>query len=949
MESGRLLPLSPSPEIVAMEHLPRVSDPAHPDWEVPYLNVNGPENSHWDGGDFAQFPARQGWNVENLYAGLYQQEHTHHQTSTMLQEWLYFGMLAEVLARPINRMDFLRKNETGTLVLTTVLLQDYLFDWIAINSSIPKEAQDVNRFYAKKAIEVASYYINRHPSTNMLSPLSDDIIMSIRLLGDSLGRWGTMHVWKSVLILHRGVPTLLKGAKPEKPEAMVYGFSASDAADTKMMVERTKHWCPYERHLLTASYSVSTVFYLSSLKPLPTSAKDHRQCSKLACLAYNVDTADYKTKHDDTCAEVDCEFLGVTEEHLTQVVENNGLPLILMETEDDDVVSLTVVPWEEGMEFIAISHVWSDGLGNATENSLPKCQLRKIAEALTSEVGTGGLGVPFNDEASWRRLKRPESFAARAEEFDLRSAMLKKRNTKATLRAVDYLTGDLEETEYWTDAELRKGKDDHHFQSSWAKLHDEARNGKLPHYVKRGEIGWPLSNEALPQTKIQMLDFLGSEKFAAWLQAGFPGVSSPPADYAHFKLPRGWERRETDSGQTYYVDHNTRSTTWDKPSVITESKKPLLFWMDTLCIPKERNLRRKAIQEMTDVYDQAESVVVLDSQLRQISLVAPQIEIMGRVVMCGWMKRMWTYQEGILARSLNFRLRDGNLGYEETHLEAKIYGMNDLVSQNIFQSFPAAGHGSFKKKDRFTKLMEIMETLSSRSLSRPGDEVLVLCFLLRMSKAEITQIMDLPKDQRIQRFWSLQERIPRGIAFWVGPKVEDQGFRWAPSTLLGRQRGFREMPPYNAAKVVSPYGLYAKYIGWVFTTDRPLTHSFYMMDKNTRTLLNVYPAHDEKVLNKWVQGTHAKPLTYGVIVLSPVPTMRYTYGVLLAVYKREAGKYYTNYVCQVNVEKAREGDFFALGRFSRSLGNMGMQTSTENVHFSVTTENDIEEPWWYIG
>lgn len=32
------------------------------------------------------------------------------------------------------------------------------------------------------------------------------------------------------------------------------------------------------------------------------------------------------------------------------------------------------------------------------------------------------------------------------------------------------------------------------------------------------------------------------------------------------RLPPGWERREDNLGRTYYVDHNTRTTTWNRPS-----------------------------------------------------------------------------------------------------------------------------------------------------------------------------------------------------------------------------------------------------------------------------------------------------------------------------------------------------------------------------------------------
>jgi E3 ubiquitin-protein ligase NEDD4 len=37
-------------------------------------------------------------------------------------------------------------------------------------------------------------------------------------------------------------------------------------------------------------------------------------------------------------------------------------------------------------------------------------------------------------------------------------------------------------------------------------------------------------------------------------------------------LPRGWEVRTDRRGRTYYVDHNTRSTTWDRPSRAQEDE-----------------------------------------------------------------------------------------------------------------------------------------------------------------------------------------------------------------------------------------------------------------------------------------------------------------------------------------------------------------------------------------
>jgi len=39
------------------------------------------------------------------------------------------------------------------------------------------------------------------------------------------------------------------------------------------------------------------------------------------------------------------------------------------------------------------------------------------------------------------------------------------------------------------------------------------------------------------------------------------------------RLPPGWERREDNLGRTYYVDHNTRATTWNRPTDATSSEQ----------------------------------------------------------------------------------------------------------------------------------------------------------------------------------------------------------------------------------------------------------------------------------------------------------------------------------------------------------------------------------------
>ncbi|PBP18622.1 HECT-domain-containing protein [Diplocarpon rosae] len=63
----------------------------------------------------------------------------------------------------------------------------------------------------------------------------------------------------------------------------------------------------------------------------------------------------------------------------------------------------------------------------------------------------------------------------------------------------------------------------------------------------------------------------GSAGSTANAQANGPGAPRQPGTFSSFedaqgRLPAGWERREDNLGRTYYVDHNTRSTSWNRPS-----------------------------------------------------------------------------------------------------------------------------------------------------------------------------------------------------------------------------------------------------------------------------------------------------------------------------------------------------------------------------------------------
>ncbi|KAK5993887.1 hypothetical protein PT974_07324 [Cladobotryum mycophilum] len=85
------------------------------------------------------------------------------------------------------------------------------------------------------------------------------------------------------------------------------------------------------------------------------------------------------------------------------------------------------------------------------------------------------------------------------------------------------------------------------------------------------------------------------------------------------------------------------------------------FWTDGLCIPDIRSVQKKAIGMMARIYSEALGVLVLDGGLQLCPSAEPTGAKMLHVLTCGWMRRLWTLQEAVLAKDLLFVFCDGRI------------------------------------------------------------------------------------------------------------------------------------------------------------------------------------------------------------------------------------------------------------------------------------------------
>ncbi|KAI1324472.1 hypothetical protein F5Y16DRAFT_381046 [Xylariaceae sp. FL0255] len=139
-------------------------------------------------------------------------------------------------------------------------------------------------------------------------------------------------------------------------------------------------WCSHQVKHLSNRYDIKTFSYLATLEPSPYRRVSHDRCANQdKCVAYNTaQNSTYRTRH--ATSGCTCRMVSMPYEELSRIIRDNKMPLVSIEQEKGTRtrLRLRVHTRSQTSEYIAISHVWADGLGNPGKNALPMCQLRQL-------------------------------------------------------------------------------------------------------------------------------------------------------------------------------------------------------------------------------------------------------------------------------------------------------------------------------------------------------------------------------------------------------------------------------------------------------------------------------------------------------------------------------------------------------------------------------------------
>ncbi|KAL9119128.1 MAG: hypothetical protein Q9187_004316 [Circinaria calcarea] len=345
-----------------MDHLPLPSS------ATTHLKVPCISTGKYDNGPFLSFPIRQGWEIPEWIQSIDQDVLHCGKTPTIqeihdfLQTWLFFGSLCELFGNAVDLSNFVATDGYGGKFLCTLRIKHTFWDRFVecVDDTAPQDTQAVAM--RGECDRIKTHLDNLYYALNTVKELADSAtVTATALLGQSLEN--------IITTLYRRV------LKIETPVPIQWGFAFSGWIFDHM---KNLGWCPSTiTQLAMDNPDLCSLYYTSRLPP-PYTVMGHSACTDDSCLALQIDPNNYHTKH--TKAHCHCPELILDAQKIGKILRENRLPLVeICPYGEPANVKMTIRVDDGNVGFVAISHVWADGLGNIKDNSLPACSLQEVS------------------------------------------------------------------------------------------------------------------------------------------------------------------------------------------------------------------------------------------------------------------------------------------------------------------------------------------------------------------------------------------------------------------------------------------------------------------------------------------------------------------------------------------------------------------------------------------
>ncbi|KFY02025.1 hypothetical protein V490_00679 [Pseudogymnoascus sp. VKM F-3557] len=275
------------------------------------------------------------------------------EAAIFIQNKYYFGAINEILAfdQPIPTSEFVIERADGEWVLCTTKLNDYISSWAGHLNSL---GEDDRSQHLGKSMRFLRQMLKKrwHKDRHHLLRVSVSVQILARTIQEAITWYWKIHMKDAERIGDRNKCLEIAGwCKSMAPKS--YDFLGN----------LTPHFAP-------------------AIDTHPERQHNHTKCTGSICETFTMeDESTYKTKHtpecDGTCGDVE-----IDSQSLHDLIMQGKIPIISLSLGLDGKLNTEVTHTGDVPYYIAISHVWSDGLGNPHGNALPYCEVLKIFRML---------------------------------------------------------------------------------------------------------------------------------------------------------------------------------------------------------------------------------------------------------------------------------------------------------------------------------------------------------------------------------------------------------------------------------------------------------------------------------------------------------------------------------------------------------------------------------------
>ncbi|KAI1494849.1 hypothetical protein F5X96DRAFT_665299 [Biscogniauxia mediterranea] len=359
-----------------MDHLFLPQNPRHPVFKIAMLSAE-----EYEGGNFYTYPDRQGWDKRTADEWFNIFRTPEPSFVAFLERWLLFGLLSaacscfQVEFKPSDFIAFTDpadgvKHPIFTTQHFPALLQQIIdhrspVRWTShlqnagiLHISLMQPEDHFDPMVMDHSRKRTLHDFIRAYQTSIRDPRKPGIVMATTIVLES--------VFGVFPLTIKEIP-YLQSRSLENNNGLIW---------RKL---RQEGWCPSDLSRLFNQFSTSTLYFIYQL-PRPRLDETHHviRVWKENKLIQGPPTS---PSSDQLLANLD---------RLCEILEQGKIPLIhTMEESDEDseIIFYEYDPKDDNVPYIAISHVWSDGLGNLDRNALPRCQLLRLSNMVRDLPG----------------------------------------------------------------------------------------------------------------------------------------------------------------------------------------------------------------------------------------------------------------------------------------------------------------------------------------------------------------------------------------------------------------------------------------------------------------------------------------------------------------------------------------------------------------------------------